>query len=91
MAERDCPASDIDALIGEIERLHESQNNSRKGLIDLEQVNVGNVHSGAGKHLLRHVNRTGQHQRGFRSDVGEGADFRAWLPATAFARLGIAN
>ena len=74
MAHGDRAAVDVDLARIDVERLQEAQHDGGEGFVDLEEIDVGDRHARAGEHLLRHVDRAGQHDRRLGADIGEGAD-----------------
>src|SRR3984885_15642061 len=87
MAHGDRAAVDVDLAVVEVERLAKAQHDRGERLVDLEEVDVVNRHPRAREHLLGHVDRSCQHDRGLGADVGESADFCARLKACFRARL----
>ena len=87
MAHRDRAAVNVDLAGVEVERLAKAQHDRGESLVDFEQVDVVDRHAGAREHLLRHVDRAGQHDRRLRADIGEGAHARARLEAGFCAGL----
>src|SRR5690606_4144983 len=85
MAHRNRTAIDVDLVVRNIERLHVAQHDRSEGFVELEQVDVRDLHVGFFKQLLGHVDRAGQHDGRFRTDIGEGADAGAWLEAHRLA------
>src|SRR5262249_34112268 len=79
MSHGDDAAVDVDLRVIDIECLHESQNHGGEGLMELEQVDVLDLHPGALEHLLGHVHRSGQHDGRLSTDVGERSDLGARL------------
>ena len=71
----------------EVERLAKAQHDRGESLVDLEQVDVVDRHARARKHLFRHVDWAGQHDRRLRADIGERAHPRPGFQARFFARL----
>src|SRR5271156_2938812 len=82
MAHGDRAAVDVDLARVDVERLKEAQNDRGEGLVDFEEVDVAHFHPGAGQHLLRHVDRAGQHDRRLRTDIGERPHPRPGLEAS---------
>ena len=75
----------------EIERLQIAQHDRGERLVDLDQVDVLELHLGPLEHLLGDVDRPGQHQRRLRADIGEGPDVRARLELGGAAGLAVAD
>ena len=79
-------------LLGvEVEGLAKAQHDGGESLVDFEQVDVAEAHAGAREHFLRHVDRAGQHDRGLRADIGEGAHARPGFKARFLAGLARAD
>src|SRR5438105_2702328 len=81
MAECDRAAIDVDLRRIDVEGLNVAQHHRGKGLVQFEQVDVRLLHAGALEQLFGYVDRTGQHHRGLRADIGKGADFCTRLQA----------
>ena len=71
----------------DVEGLDVAQHHRRESFVQLEQVDVRFLHAGAFEQLFGDVDRTGQHHRRLRADIGEGADFCARLQAMFGARF----
>ncbi len=63
MAERNRAAIDVDLVAVELEVADEFLGDDRKGLVDLEQVDIVNREAGFGQHLAGGRHRRIQHQR----------------------------
>src|ERR1700730_6028557 len=81
MAERDGAAVDVDLGIVDVERLDVTQHHRGEGFVQFEQVDIRLLHAGALEQFFGDVDRTGQHHRRLRADVGKGADFCPRLQA----------
>ncbi|MNN83203.1 hypothetical protein D3C81_2002210 [compost metagenome] len=60
---------DVDLVVGQVKVFHGRQGDHGKGLVDLEQVDVGQVPAGAFHQLVDGADRRGREQR---RGVGEG-------------------
>ena len=87
MAHGDGAAVDVDPVVRDVEGLHVAQHDRGESLVQLEQVDVLELHLGALQQLFGHVDRAGQHDRRLGADVGEGADAGARLHAQRLAGL----
>jgi len=87
MAERDGAAVYIDLGVIKPEGLQIAENNSGEGLVDLEEVDVCDRHFRPRQQLSGHVDRTRQHHRGLRTDIGEARILPRGLAPIALARL----
>src|SRR6516164_6304186 len=85
MAHGNGAAVHVDLVVRNVERLHVTQDNRGKSLVELVEVNVLYGHAGLLEHLLGDRDRACQHDRGFGPDIGEGLDTRAWLQARGLA------
>src|SRR5690606_33278979 len=80
-------AVDVDLAAVDVEGLQVTQHDGGEGLVDLDQVDVGERHAGFLQNLVRHVDRAGEHDRRLGPDIGEGPDARARLDAGGGARF----
>ena len=85
MPEGDGPAVDVDAVVIDVEGLHEAQHHRGERFVHLEEVDVANAHPGGGEYPLRRRDRAGQHDRRVRADPGAGADAGARREAVPVA------
>src|SRR5450631_681780 len=59
---------DVDEERVELEFTDETQGDTREGFVDLEQVNVLELHAGTCEHLARSCSRAGEHDGGLAAD-----------------------
>ena len=87
MAHGDGAAVDVDAGGVDAERLHEAQHHGGEGLVDLEEVDVADLHAALAQDLFGHRHRAGQHDRRVGADLGGGPDAGARLQAVLLAEV----
>ncbi|MCY1187863.1 hypothetical protein D9M73_288970 [compost metagenome] len=83
-------AVDIDLVVWQVEVFHGRQGDHGEGLVDLEQVDFGQVPAGAFHQFVDRADRGGREQRRGVGKGGVAVDDGQWLEAT-FVGLGAAH
>src|ERR1700744_1188426 len=69
VTERDRAAVHVDLGGIDVERLQEAQHDGGEGFVDLEEIDVLDLHAGFPQNLLGHIDRTGEHDCRFGTDI----------------------
>ena len=91
MAHGDGAAVDVDLFAVDVEGLNIAQHHRCEGFIELEQIDIRQLHAGTLQHLLGDIHWTGQHHRRFGADIGKRADFRARFQVVLLAGFRVAE
>ena len=87
MPHGDGAAVHVDAVVGDVQLLHEAQHDRGKGLVELEEVDVAGLHPAALQRLAGRGPGAGQHDGGLGADGGEADDAGPGPEAQRLAHL----